>query len=224
MRKLSIALLGGVGVALVVGATASPAFGQEALPAENAPAADVQAPPEAEAPLQFEVGPTVSSATWETVSGRPDIANATMLGLSVESVVANYFGIRFDAAYGTPSFTDGTAGGGSESVDVHQYFVDVSLVARLGLPKLREIGVVPFATIGLGSVVHDPKPDDLTTRSQSAWEYGAGIDLPLRSHLGARLEWRRAEVSLEDLFDDGTDRTGRTVSNDRFTLGAYVRF
>jgi hypothetical protein len=46
----------------------------------------------------------------------------------------------------------------------------------------------------------------------------------LTTHLGARLEWRRADVSLEDLFDDGTDRTGRTVSNDRFTLGAYLRF
>lgn len=224
MRKLMIALLAGVGASLAPGTSATPAFGQEAIPAETAAVAGVEAPPEAEAPLQFEVGPTVSSATWEAASGRPDIGNATMLGLSVESVLANYFGIRFDAAYGTPSFTGSTPAGGSESVDVHQYFVDVSLVARLGLPKLREIGVVPFATIGLGSVVHDPKPDSLTTRSQSAWEYGAGVDLPLTTHLGARLEWRRADVSLEDLFDDGTDRTGRTVSNDRFTLGAYLRF
>lgn len=221
MRRPTAATIAGLGAILAVGIGATPAFGQ-------ASAGEVEPPPAAEAPLQFEVGPMASVSTWESPAGRPAINDATVFGLSAESIVADYFGIRLDLAYGTHRFlpsAEGGATGFEPSIEAGQYSVDVVLVGRLGLPRLREIGVVPFATIGLGSVVHDPKPEDLATRSQSAWEYGAGVDLPLLTHFGARLEWRRADVSLEDLFDDdGSDRTGLTVSNDRFTLGAYVRF
>lgn len=187
----------------------------------------VPEPPEpAEAPLQFEVGPTASISMWQAKVGRPAIDDATAVGLSVESVVTDYFGIRLDLATGSHRFTPpaDSAVDAQSSVEARQYTVDLVAVGRLGLPSLRAIGVVPFATVGLGSVVHDPKPDSLGTRSQGAWEYGAGVDLPVMEHFGARIEWRRANVSLENLFDDGTDRTGVTVMNDRLAVGAYVRF
>lgn len=185
----------------------------------------VPEPPEpAEAPLQFEVGPTASISTWETHVDRPTIDDAAAFGLSVESMVMDYLGIRLDLATGSHRFAPPVGAGGQSAVDARQYTVDLLAVGRLGLPRLREIGVVPFATVGLGSVVHDPKPDSLATRSQGAWEYGAGVDLPVLEHFGARLEWRRANVNLENLFGDGADRTGMTVTNDRFALGAYLRF
>ena len=182
-------------------------------------------PPAAEAPLQFALGPALSTLRWEDeIAERPDIESATTVGLSVESRVFDAFAIRFGAAYGSTRVV--AQGGPTEELratDANQYLVDLSLVGRAAFGPMEAAGVVPFVTIGAASVVHDPRADDLITRSQSAFTRGAGLDVRILRHLGGRLEWRRYDVSLEDVFADPSSRGGREVSADRFTLELYLR-
>lgn len=170
-----------------------------------------------EAPRPFRVGATASALLWEEAATRsPD--DGALWGLDVERLLLRWAFARLGTAFGTSTVT-----GADRSVDVNTYLLEVVAGPRLALPALRRAGVVPFAEIGVGSVVHDPKVDGLTTRSQNAFSWGGGVEWSFRPELGVRAEWRRYSASLEDVFAD-LDRTGETRDADRLQITVFWAF
>lgn len=207
---------------LAVPATAAAQEG----PTGETRAGSADEPAMAEAPLQFRVGPTVGSLSWEAPAGDGPggeaggerIDDGVLWGLDVASVVGRYAGFRLGGAVGPV-----TVSRGEDEMDATQYLADVSLEGRLALAPLVERGVVPYATVGVGTAVHDPAPDSLVTRSQSTFAWGAGVDVLLLDRIGARAEWRRVQAELQALFDP-VDRSGTTRFAGRWFLGAYWLF
>ena len=178
------------------------------------------APPTAEAPADFRLGPAVSVIAWEETDGGNRLDDVTLWGLGVERLVASFLAVRLDGGYGTASVTSADGG---RTVDVNSYLADLALSLRAPALPLSDVSVVPYGVAGLGTVVHDPSPDDLTTASQNALSYGLGVDVRPLASFGARLEWRRYTVDLEDLFDP-VERTGSSRGADRFSATVYWAF
>lgn len=176
---------------------------------------DREAPEMAEPPLQFKVAVAAGLLRWKETAERPDLDDGALLGLDVESEVGRFAAFRLSGAYGRTS-----AAAGGMATDVNQYVADLAGVLRLGAEPLVEAGVVPFGVLAVATVVHDPVDEELITKSQSAWGFGAGVDLDLSSRLGARAEWRRYRVNTEDLFDPAS-RTGRERTADRLFASLY---
>lgn len=191
-----------------------------ALPAQEAAGTGEQAergPLLVEAPRQFRVTATGGALAWEDASTRsPD--DGGLWGVDVERILFPYLSARLGGAFGTSSIaaTD-------RSVDVDTYVVEVLLEPRLALPALLEAGLVPFGTVGVGTVVHDPDAPGLITRSQNAFAYGLGAEYLFLPRFGVRAEWRRYSVELENVFDQ-VDRTGETRDADRFQVGVFWTF
>lgn len=171
----------------------------------------------AEAPKQFRVAVTGGALSWAEEPRRGSLDNGALVGLDVERRVAGYLGFRLSGGYGRT-----TAANDTTSADLNQYVADVVAALRLAVAPLRQAGVVPFGTIGLGTVVHDPESAGLVTKSQSAVAFGAGLDADLSGAFGIRVEWRRYIVDGEDLFDP-TDRTGVGRVADRFHGGLFLK-
>lgn len=184
----------------------------------TARAQEAEAPAIAESPRPFRLGPTVGVLAWEEgpASTLDDVA---LLGLGVERTVASFLAVRLDGGVGGGSVADDQG----RTADVTTYLAEVALAVRAPVGALAETGVVPYAAGGLGTVVHDPAPDDLSTTSQNALSYGLGVDVRPLERFGARLEWRRYSVDLENLFDR-VDRTGTSRDADRFTASLYWAF
>lgn len=188
------------------------------LPTRAAAQAEPEAPEIAEAPRQYRIGLTGSAMRWEDASERAP-GDGSLWGVDVERVLFRYLGVRLDAALGT-----NVVRGASDSADVTTYLAELVVAARIAPPELeKEIGVVPFLAAGIGTLVHDPEPEELTTASQNALSWGLGVELTRFDGFGARAEWRRYDVDLEDLFDP-LDRTGRSRRADRLQLTGYVTF
>lgn len=176
-----------------------------------------EAPEMADAPEAYRLGPTATHLTWAEGSG-PTPDDGTLLGLDVERLLDSFLAMRLGLAHGSGSI----AGDGQEE-DVGAYMVDLSLVVRAPLSGLARAGVVPYAAGGIGTVVHDPAADSLSTASQNTLSYGLGVDFRALDRFGARLEWRRHEVNLENVFDP-VDRTGRPRAANRFQASLYWAF
>lgn len=176
-----------------------------------------EAPEMADAPEAYRLGPTASYLTWAEESD-PTPDDGMLLGLDVERLLDSLLAVRLGLAHGSGSI----AGDGQEG-DVGTYVVDLSLVLRAPLSGLARAGVVPYAAGGIGTVVHDPAADSLSTASQNTLSYGLGVDFRALDRFGARLEWRRHEVNLENVFDP-VDRTGRPRAANRFQMSLYWAF
>lgn len=219
---LAVACLG-----LVVAARAAPLAAQEPAAGEargdTARTAPLPGPPMAEAPDAFRISAGGGVLAWPDVEDRPSLSDAGLWGLDVESRVNRFVAFRLSAAYGTATAAGSPPADSLPSVTgVAQYVVDLSAVLRAGLEPLERLGAVPFGTVGLGTVVHDPDAEALGTKSQSAWSFGAGVEVePLPGPFGLRVEWRRYRVDGEDLFSP-VDRTGRIRSADRLLATLFV--
>lgn len=201
-------------VAVLLVAAPGSALGQEAAePAMAAP------------PAQFRVGATAGVLAWPDGSDRaPD--DRSLWGVELERLLLPQLSIRMDASYGTATIVSP-----DDAVGADAYLLEVTAVGRGTFATLERIGVIPFATLGLGSLVHDPDRDDLGTVSQNALTWGAGVEAPSLAvtgasrlaPLGVRLAWRRYQVELENVFDP-LDRAGRTHHANRFSITAFWAF
>lgn len=198
-------------------ASAGPAAGQEEEPAEPW-GQEVQDPPMPGTPKQFRIAATAGSLLWSGREGRAAIDDRPLVGLDIERLVGPFLAFRVGGAYGRTR----VAGEGG-ATDANQWLADVSAVLRLGFGPLRRAPVVPFGTVGIGTVVHDPTDRELATKSQSAAAFGAGVELDLSGPVGARAEWRRYVVDAENLFDPA-DRAGESRRADRLFASLYFRF
>ncbi|MFQ5678899.1 MAG: outer membrane beta-barrel protein [Gemmatimonadota bacterium] len=182
------------------------------------PAAEPQGPPMAGTPRQFRIAATAGALLWGDEAGRPSADDGALVGLEIERRVGRFLGFRVGGAYGRTTLTGDTA-----AVRTNQYVVEIAVAPRLALGALRRAGVVPFAAVGIGALVHDPEADDLVTKSQSAVGFGGGLDLDLTARFGGRAEWRHYIVDSEDIFDP-TDRGGRARGAERLLASLYLKF
>lgn len=207
-RSLARLLAGGAGLALLLlAAPVTGVRGQE----------EVEEPPTAEAPRPFRIFGSGGGIFWDDDPRTPD--DMALAGLSVERILFRFLSARLEGAYGS-SEVPRPDGSGSE--EIKTWLVDFLVTARVDGP-LDPIDVVPFATVGVGSTSFDPEEEDLVTKNQNAFEYGAGIDYQPFSRFGIRAEYRRYSVDLEDLFDL-VDRTGESSNADRFMVGLLWTF
>lgn len=190
-------------------------------------------PPLAEAPDQFRVAVSGSYLDWEEpeASGGQEIDGATAWGVDLATRVAPFLAFRFGGAVGGTEITGTDTDGARRTVDATQWLFEVAAVPRLAFGPLRDAGVVPFGVAGVGSVIHDPRTEEgefeppLVTRSQGALILGGGLEVEpdALGAFGARVEWRRAEVQLQNLFVS-TDREGVGRGSNRFTGTLFLSF
>lgn len=183
---------------------------------------ELDVPAMAESPRQFHLGASVAALSWSNPDSPtavdPEVDGGALVGLDVERLLTRFASIRLAGAYGS---TTVTAPGGSASVNTALF--ELSLHGRLALASLREVGVVPYAGVGIGSVVFDPEAQDLATNSQNTFSYGGGLEVQPLPRIGFRAEWKHHAVELENLFDP-TDRTGRDRDADRFQASVFWAF
>lgn len=170
-----------------------------------------------DAPRPYRIGVTGSALLWEEAATRSP-SDGSLWGLDVERTLFRYASVRLGAAYGTTTLENA-----GRSADADTYVLEVLVGPRLALPSLQEAGVVPFGTVGLGSVVHDPSPGGLVARSQNAFSWGGGVEWRFLPRLGLRAEWRSYTADLENVFDP-VDRTGESRDADRFQATLHWSF
>lgn len=206
-RRRAAALALAVTAAAVLALRPGTALAQEPL----------EEPPMAESPRQFHLAVTAGALSWSEGDG-PAVDGGALVGLDVERLLTSYASVRLAGAYGATSVT-GTGG----SADVNAAVFELTLTGRAALPSLRRTGIVPFAGVGIGSVVFDPEVAGLPTRSQNALSYGLGLEARPLPRIGFRAEWKHYTVKLENLFEP-TDRTGSDRDADRFQASVFWTF
>lgn len=211
---------------LAVGLLAVPSPAQES-------GGEVGSAAAADAPDQFRLSALGGWMDW----GAPDAAGEQAMeassawGLDLETRVHPLLAFRLGAAYGRTEITRTEFGGPSRSVEANQIVLELVAEPRLAVGPLRETGVVPFGIVGLGSVIHDPDTEQgefepaLTTRSQGSVVYGGGLEVepPALGDFGARVEWRRADVQVQNIFTP-TSREGTSRTSDRIVGTVYWKF
>lgn len=208
--------------ALLSACLGRPLLGQDTtrVPQGGAPqdAESVRPPPMPDAPRQFKLAAALSVQRWGDAAGRGEVDDSWLYGLEVERLLIDFLSIRLSGAYGR-----GSVAGASGEVDLNQYLVDLALLGRLAIEPLASAGVIPYAGVLGGSIVHDPVERDLRTRSQTALGFGAGTEVRLTDRLGLHLDWRHLFVELEDILNPES-REAVQVEVDRASAGLFWRF
>lgn len=164
------------------------------LSGSTARAQDV-APAMPGAPRQFKLSVGVGALSWQDAAGRGEIDSSLLYGLVIEQRLVEFLSLGAGAGYGSTRIA-----GADRVADLNQYTLELALQGRLAFGFLRDLGLVPLLALSYGAIVHDPKPRDLNTRSQTALGYGPGLDLDIGSRFGLRVEWRHYSVSLQDVL------------------------
>jgi len=186
------------------------------LAAASASAQEDPPMPGLEPRFSLAVGGT--SWVWDDApAGSASVGDETSIALDLESRLTSWLAFRLGGSYGRPSLRLD-----EDEVGANQYHVEVVGVLKAPWP-LEAWRVTPFVDGGWGSLVHDPRRDGLTTKNQSMWLYGAGVEWDALPRLGIRAAWRRAEVELSNVFDP-LERDSVTVDADRWMWGVYWRF
>lgn len=175
--------------------------------------------PMARAPADFAVAPTLAWTIWDRHAGSAVVEDGLLAGADLGSRASRFLAFRLLLAYGSARIS-----GPDGSATARQFLAELSAVGRAAFDPFRRFGVVPFVDAGVGTLAHDPVPEELITRSQTVLSWGAGADVALGrgSPFGLRVEWRRAEVQLENLFvTREREAVGRTV--DRVMGCFYLR-
>lgn len=219
-RRAPAALAGAVALAIALAPGPLRAQRASPAPASDTMSADTSGPVEPEiapAPLQFRLGLTGGALVWDQSRSRVPGDDAAW-GIDVGRQLLRYLSVRLGVTY-LPTRVEDPAG----ATDVHGYLLEVAAEPRLALPSLERIGIVPFGTIGAGSLVFDPRRSGLPTRSQNAFEVGGGLEGRIAPRFGARAEFRAYTASLQTLFDP-TDRSGATRHAQRLMVSLYWAF
>ncbi|MGD2068484.1 MAG: outer membrane beta-barrel protein [Gemmatimonadota bacterium] len=209
-------LLAAVSTALVVTA-AGPAL---RLPSSGLAAQEALAdPPMPEAPKRLRVDLAVGGFDWDEDEALPEVEGVVIWGAELETLVHPLLSFRLGVGYGRPEIRSD-----QDRLSADQYMVELLANLRAPLGAMGEAGVVPFLTGGYGSVVHVPRDrDDLITKNQSAYVFGAGVEYDALADVGFRAEWRRTRVEFIDVFEP-EDRDAVMRDVDRWVLGAYWKF
>lgn len=170
-----------------------------------------------EAPRPYRLAGSGSALLWdEAATRKPE--DGSLWGLELERLVLEWAFARLGGFFGTSTVTSG-----GRSADVNSYLFEVAAGPRIALRELRRAGVVPFASVGIGTLVHDPDDDGLASRSQNVFSWGGGVEWSVRPSLGVRAEWRRYSADLEDIFAD-VDRTGEVRDAHRLQIAVFWSF
>lgn len=225
VRSRARALVG-AGLLLVLPVAPTTALAaQEPGPADPPDGSELPEPPMPEAPDVFRISLAGGALMWGSEPGRTVLDDGGLWGIDVESRVGRFLAFRLSGAYGRSAAAAAVTPEPDTLptvTDLNQVLVDLVAELRLGLRGLEEVGVVPFGTVGVATVVHDPAAPALITKSQSAWTYGLGVEVAgLAGPLGARAEWRRYRVEAENLFAPA-DRTGSSREADRLFGTLYL--
>lgn len=181
---------------------------------------DATDPAVPETPRLFRIGIAGGALAWDDGGQGVSLDDGSLWGLDIESRPNRFLAFRASGAWGRGAAAGVDTTGAPASTDLSQWIADLAAVGRLGIGPLERAGLVPFGTVGLGTVVHDPVQEGLLTASQSAFSFGAGLDLDISASFGGRAEWRRYRVEVEDPFDP-MDRAGTTRTADRFFASLY---
>ncbi|HEY7470785.1 MAG TPA: hypothetical protein VIE68_00390 [Gemmatimonadota bacterium] len=159
----------------------------------------------------FAVGAGLGHYGWEDPSLYDDL---TMTSLSIERILVR--GIRGRAAMAAGKTTLSVE---EQGVDAWIMPFDLQLLVSPDFGPFRRYGVMPYAVGGFGTLITNPSGDveelDLTTRSQSQWTYGGGIQARFRERFEARFERTIAGVRLADPVE-AENRDTQTVHNRRW--------
>lgn len=171
------------------------------------------------APEMFRLGAAASFFAWPAAEG-PENGVGDLLtgGVELEAVVSRWIGFRLGVGVGATTIT-ATSG---ESVDARQYLVELLAAGRLPVGRLAELGVTPWAEVGVGTLVHQPT-DTLRSRNQNTFLLGLGADVEIGERVGVRTGWRTLDVEQADVFDP-EDRGSRDVRAHRIVTVLYWRF
>ena len=95
---------------------------------------------------------------------------------------------------------------------------DLQVLLSPDFGPFRRFGVMPYAIGGFGTLVTNPSGDledlELSTRSQSQWTYGGGIQARMLERFEARLESTVSGVRLTDPVVPRTARRTRSTIDD----------
>lgn len=181
--------------------------------------AEVPEPAMPDAPVQFRVGATISTFDWAGPGERGiRVEDRVMYGIELETLLFRYASVRIGTSYARPRLS-----GPDRAAEARQFLVEATAVGRAPVGPLERLGLVPFVTLGFGSVVHAPEPDDLIARNQNAYSFGGGVEWSGFHGFGARLEWKESDVDLGNLFDP-QDRGARSRDLRRITGQLFWTF
>jgi hypothetical protein len=159
----------------------------------------------------FAVGAGLGHYGWEE-SGLYD--DLTMTSLSIERILVR--GIRGRASMAAGKTTLHVE---EQGLDAWIMPFDLQVLVAPDFGPFRRYGVMPYALGGFGTLIMNPSGDlpdlELTTRSQSQWTYGGGIQARFRERFEARLEGTAAGVRLADPVA-AENRETHTVHNRRW--------
>jgi hypothetical protein len=159
----------------------------------------------------FALGAGIGHYGWEDPAPYEDL---TMTSISIERLL--WRGIRGRAAMAAGKSTLMLDDG---QVDVWIMPFDLQVLLSPDFGPFRRLGVMPYAVAGFGTLITNPSGDledlELTTRSQSQWTYGGGIQARVRERFAARLEWTLAGVKLADPIT-AENRETTTIHNRRW--------
>lgn len=166
-------------------------------------------------PRSFAFAVGLGTYRWEEPSpfGAP-YDDLTMISLSIERML--WRGVRGRASMAAGKTTLHVE---PDEVDTWVMPFDLQVLLSPDFGPFRRLGVMPYAVGGFGSLITNPSGDtedlELTTRSQSVWTYGGGVQASFRERFEARLESTAAGVRLSDPVES-EERETQTVHNRRW--------
>ena len=158
----------------------------------------------------FAVGFGLGSLQWDEAAPYED---TTLASVAIERRL--WTGIRGRAAMGFGS-TELAAEEGPVDTNVYSFDLHVLLAPDFG--AVGDLGVMPYALLGVGSLVTDPSSEqgrDFATRSQSQVTYGGGVTARLFERWEARGEVAASSLRLANPFE-AEDRETGTIHNLRW--------
>ena len=171
----------------------------------SAPPAGGIVPPE----RNFALGLGIGVLGWDETAPFDDL---TLASIGIERRL--WTGIRGRAAMGVGS-TELVA---ENPVDTNVYAFDLQVLVAPEFGPFRDLGVMPYGLVGLGSLVTDPDSDqdrEFPTRSQSQVTYGGGVAARLFERWEARGEVTAASLRLANPFEEENQDTN-TIHNLRW--------
>ena len=167
-------------------------------------------------PKNFAFAVGVGTYRWEDPSPfEAPFDDLTMTSLSIERMLWRGMRGRASMAAGKTTLQVG-----SDQVDAWVMPFDLQVVVAPDFGPFRRFGVMPYAVGGFGSLVTNPSGDledlDLTTRSQSQWTYGGGIQARYRIASRAESRARRRAFGSSDPGGEPRNANTQTVHNRRW--------
>jgi hypothetical protein len=185
---------------LAASATSASAQEPDSLP-PGPPSADETVPraeplpiPEKPSVHQFRLSLELNRFDWEDDA---DVDDGLLVAFDVERDLAPFLAGRGSLAYGV---TEIRPRDGGDERDLRLYLPEVDLLPQHTFRVSENSRLTPYLIAGVGSLVADPEGEG-STRSQTAFNYGAGARLRFSGRLGVRGEARRYAIKLEDPLD-----------------------